>query len=75
MHSEWKHKMAVMVYWMQDHFIWVIVILVVIFGMYADDTYSFVQKDEMDRRVLETEGQVSSSLSSLFHDVSHFLHN
>ncbi|XP_071094049.1 ubiquitin carboxyl-terminal hydrolase 32-like isoform X1 [Haliotis cracherodii] len=39
-----------------------------IFGMYADESYSFVQKDEMDRRILETEGQVSTALSSLFRE-------
>ncbi|XP_005089176.1 ubiquitin carboxyl-terminal hydrolase 32 [Aplysia californica] len=37
-----------------------------IFGMYCDDSCTYVQKDEMDRRVLETEGQVSPALSSLF---------
>ncbi|KAJ8312078.1 hypothetical protein KUTeg_009451 [Tegillarca granosa] len=39
-----------------------------VFGMYSDDTYSYVQKDEMDRKVLETEGQVSGALSTLFAD-------
>lgn len=37
--------------------------------MYADDSYSYVQKDEMDRLVLESEGQVSSALSDLFQEV------
>ncbi|KAI8749325.1 ubiquitin carboxyl-terminal hydrolase 32 [Biomphalaria glabrata] len=37
-----------------------------IFAMYCDESCSYVQKDEMDRRVLETEGQVSSALCSLF---------
>ncbi|KAK7480047.1 hypothetical protein BaRGS_00028684 [Batillaria attramentaria] len=37
-----------------------------IFGMYADESYSYVQKDEMDRKVLETEGHVSPALSNLF---------
>ncbi|XP_062601497.1 ubiquitin carboxyl-terminal hydrolase 32-like isoform X2 [Saccostrea cucullata] len=37
-----------------------------LFGMYADDSYSFVQKEEMDRLVLESEGQVSNALSDLF---------
>ncbi|KAK3083744.1 hypothetical protein FSP39_002517 [Pinctada imbricata] len=37
-----------------------------IFAMYSDDTYSYVQKDEMDRCVLETEGHVPSALSDLF---------
>ena len=41
--------------------------------MYADENYSYVQKDEMDRRVLETEGHVSQALSSLFREVSHVL--
>ena len=38
--------------------------------MYADETCSFIQKDEMDGRVLETEGHVSPALSQLFKDVS-----
>ena len=42
---------------------------VVLFGMYADDSYSYVQKEEMDRLVLESEGQVSSALSDLFQEV------
>lgn len=37
--------------------------------MYADESYSYVQKDEMDRKVLETEGHVSPALSSLFREV------
>ncbi|XP_060064706.1 ubiquitin carboxyl-terminal hydrolase 32-like [Ylistrum balloti] len=37
-----------------------------IFGMYADESYTYVQKDDMDRRILETEGQVSTALSDLF---------
>lgn len=37
-----------------------------IFGMYADDTFSYVQKDEMDRKILATEEQVPPSLSELF---------
>jgi hypothetical protein len=41
----------------------------VIFGMYADDSYSFVQKDEMDRCIIETEGQVSHAVSELFLEV------
>lgn len=45
------------------------VIFAVIFGMYADESYSYVQKDEMDRKVLETEGHVSPALSSLFREV------
>ncbi|BFZ19073.1 hypothetical protein BsWGS_22113 [Bradybaena similaris] len=39
-----------------------------IFAMYCDETYSYVQKDEMDRRVLESEGQVSQALCSLFRE-------
>ncbi|XP_071178506.1 ubiquitin carboxyl-terminal hydrolase 32-like [Mytilus edulis] len=39
-----------------------------IFGMYADDSYTMVQKDEMDRRIIETEGQVSHAVSELFSD-------
>lgn len=41
----------------------------VIFGMYADESYSYVQKDEMDRKVLETEGHVSPALCDLFREV------
>lgn len=41
----------------------------VIFGMYADDSYSFVQKEEMDRCIIETEGQVSHAVSELFLEV------
>ena len=37
--------------------------------MYADESYSYVQKDEMDRKVLETEGHVSSALCDLFNEV------
>ncbi|XP_076452524.1 ubiquitin carboxyl-terminal hydrolase 32-like isoform X2 [Babylonia areolata] len=39
-----------------------------IFGMYADETYSYVQKDEMDRKVLESEGHVSPALCDLFRE-------
>lgn len=42
---------------------------VVLFGMYADDSYSYVQKEEMDRLVLESEGQISVALSDLFQEV------
>lgn len=41
----------------------------VLFGMYADDSYSYVQKEEMDRLVLESEGQISVALSDLFQEV------
>ncbi|CAI9715032.1 ubiquitin carboxyl-terminal hydrolase 32-like [Octopus vulgaris] len=37
-----------------------------LFGMYADEAFSYIQKEEMDRRILETEQQVSQSLSELF---------
>ncbi|XP_059179325.1 ubiquitin carboxyl-terminal hydrolase 32-like isoform X2 [Physella acuta] len=37
-----------------------------IFAMYCDDSCTYVQKDEMDKRVIETEGQVSPALSNLF---------
>lgn len=37
--------------------------------MYADDSYSYVQKEEMDRLVLESEGQISVALSDLFQEV------
>ncbi|KAL8573322.1 hypothetical protein ACOMHN_032784 [Nucella lapillus] len=39
-----------------------------IFGMYADESYSFVQKDDMDRKVLESEGHVSPALCDLFRE-------
>lgn len=39
-----------------------------IFGMYADESYSYVQKDEMDRKVLESEGHVSPALCDLFRE-------
>lgn len=38
--------------------------------MYADDSYSYVQKEEMDRLVLESEGQISVALSDLFQEVN-----
>lgn len=41
--------------------------------MYADDSYTMVQKDEMDRRIIETEGQVSNAVSELFSDVCNLL--
>ena len=41
--------------------------------MYCDDSGEFVQKDEMDKRVLDTEGQVSPALSSLFRMVCVFI--
>lgn len=37
-----------------------------LFGMYADESFSYIQKEEMDRRILETEQQVSQALSELF---------
>ena len=42
----------------------------VIFSMYCDESGGFVQKDEMDKRVLEVEGHVSPALSDLFRVVS-----
>ncbi|ESO97937.1 hypothetical protein LOTGIDRAFT_153048 [Lottia gigantea] len=39
-----------------------------IFGVYADDSFSFVQKDETDKRILETEGQISTAVSDLFRE-------
>ncbi|KAK7088275.1 hypothetical protein V1264_022210 [Littorina saxatilis] len=39
-----------------------------IFGIYADESYTFIQKDEMDRKVLETEGHVSPALCNLFRE-------
>lgn len=44
-------------------------LFLVLFGMYADETFSYIQKEEMDRRILETEQQVSQSLSELFKEV------
>jgi len=41
----------------------------VIFGMYADDSFSVIQKDDMDRKIIATEEQVPPSLSQLFADV------
>jgi hypothetical protein len=45
----------------------------VLFGMYADDSYSYVQKEEMDKLVLDSEGQVSNALSDLFLEVNLYL--
>jgi hypothetical protein len=42
----------------------------VIFGFYAYESLPFVNKSEMDRLVLATEGQVPAALSELFLDVS-----
>lgn len=44
--------------------------LSVLFGMYADESFSYIQKEEMDRRILETEQQVSQALSELFKEVN-----
>ena len=41
----------------------------VIYGMYADDSFSVIQKDDMDRKILATEEQVPNSLSELFAEV------
>ncbi|XP_052801941.1 ubiquitin carboxyl-terminal hydrolase 32-like [Mya arenaria] len=37
-----------------------------IFGMYGDDTFSMIHKDEMDRKIVTTEEQVPAALSELF---------
>ncbi|XP_052268914.1 ubiquitin carboxyl-terminal hydrolase 32-like isoform X1 [Dreissena polymorpha] len=37
-----------------------------IFAMYADDSYSLIQKDDMDRKIVATEDQVPDALSHLF---------
>ncbi|KAL3857432.1 hypothetical protein ACJMK2_012103, partial [Sinanodonta woodiana] len=39
-----------------------------IFGMYSDDSFSYIQKDEMDRRIIATEEQVSSDIAELFRE-------
>ena len=52
-----------------ENWLAVSVCVAVIFGMYADESYSYVQKDEMDRKVLETEGHVSPALCDLFREV------
>lgn len=51
------------------HCLFSYLLLTVIFGMYADESYSYIQKDEMDHRVLDTEGHVSPALSDLFREV------
>ena len=40
------------------------------FGLYANEALTHVQKEEMDRIVLATERQVPQALSQLFLDVS-----
>ena len=40
------------------------------FGLYANEALTHVEKEEMDRLVLATEGQVPPALSELFKDVS-----
>ena len=47
----------------------VLVDVSVIFGLYADETYSYVEKQRMDALVLATEGCVSDTLSLLFMNV------
>ncbi|CAL1537349.1 unnamed protein product, partial [Lymnaea stagnalis] len=39
-----------------------------IFAMYCDESCSYVQKSEMDRRVIDIEGQISPALSTLFQE-------
>ena len=43
----------------------------VIFGLYANESLQYVQKEELDALVLATEGHVPPELSDLFRDVSH----
>lgn len=40
--------------------------LKLIFGMFADETFSYVQKDDMDRKILAIEDQIPHALSDLF---------
>ena len=47
-----------------------ILYVTVIFGLYANESLSHVQKEQMDALVLATEGQVPQELSDLFRDVS-----
>ena len=42
----------------------------VIFGMFADETFSYVQKDDMDRKIVAIEDQIPHALSDLFLEVS-----
>ncbi|XP_060562624.1 ubiquitin carboxyl-terminal hydrolase 32-like [Ruditapes philippinarum] len=37
-----------------------------IFGMYADESFTVINKDEMDRKIVTTEDQVPPSLTQLF---------
>lgn len=50
-----------------------LVSFLVLFGLYANEALTHVQKEEMDRLVLATEGQVPQALSDLFKDVSYFM--
>ena len=47
-------------------------LVAVLFGLYANEALTHVQKEEMDRLVLATEGQVPQALSFLFKDVSKY---
>ncbi len=42
----------------------------VLFGVYANEALTHVQKEEMDSLVLSTEGQAPQELSDLFREVS-----
>jgi len=49
----------------------VCVCVVVIFGIYASETFPQMSKVAVDRLVLETEGVVSHDLAELFRQVEH----
>lgn len=45
--------------------------IVVIFGLYADESFAFVDKQTMDSQVLAAEGCVPPALLALFKNVSY----
>ena len=47
-----------------------VIYISVIFGMFADETFSYVQKDDMDRKIVAIEDQIPHALSDLFLEVS-----
>jgi len=42
----------------------------VIFGMYADESFTSIQRDDMDRKIVATEEQVPAALAELFSQVT-----
>ena len=40
-----------------------------VFGMFADESFSYVQKDDMDRKIVGIEEQIPPALSQLFLEV------